>query len=321
MKQLIFALSLFITFLTFPSAPTPYVSQAVGLHAASTAAADVKTLAAQAQQAAPTPSGITTNREKEQKKFIAKFRLRGFHIESGWKMFDEEAQWTPQNIIEKIKGLLALGFDVNKPIIGRGLNGQEAPLTLLHRAAHISLEVTKFLIEAGANVNAVDDLNATPAHWAASNPEEKGEIIIALINAGANMNIGLLPGTGYYDNKTVLELALQESPLKTSRAISALVELSEQDITGHLQSEERMLEILQNIGPAQHTIQRIRIGLANRQLRKQHEAFIADLTKGTSDQPFATKLLPPLWKLIFTLAGRPIIYSFQEPKFRVIPQS
>jgi len=88
----------------------------------------------------------------------------------------------PDNIndIQTIKQLIESGTDPNKQYTHNHK-------TLLHHATmNDNFDIVKYLVEHGANVNAIDWCNATPLQLAASNSNI--HIVKYLVESGANVN-------------------------------------------------------------------------------------------------------------------------------------
>jgi len=107
---------------------------------------------------------------------------------------------------EEVKGLIALGVDVNA---ATGID-----ITLLHEVRNS--EIAKMLIEAGADVNAKGGCGQfTPLHYAAANNLQ--EIMKLLIDVGADVN-----AQGRDDDKrTPLHLAAEDN---RPRSVKLLIE-------------------------------------------------------------------------------------------------
>jgi hypothetical protein len=167
MKQLIFALSLFITFLTFPSAPTPHVSQAVGLDA------DVKSALAEARSSSDSKANDTSGIDAELQNFNPKDFAENKDISQ----------------IEVLKKLIAKGLDIDKPAPAEILRDQA---TLLHYSVQYNnTALRNFLIHNGANLDSEDIDGATPLYWAVST-YRRLDAATDLIKAGAAINKTIL---------------------------------------------------------------------------------------------------------------------------------
>jgi uncharacterized membrane protein YhaH (DUF805 family) len=81
--------------------------------------------------------------------------------------------------IEIVKYLIGQGTDINAK--------DNNNVTPLHRATRLNVEIVKYLIEQGANINATTISGNTPLHWAAWN-NSNSEIIRYLISREATVN-------------------------------------------------------------------------------------------------------------------------------------
>ena len=95
-----------------------------------------------------------------------------------------------QGLINHIKYLLNSNIVLN--VNEAGLEEQSA--TPLHRAAKLNSVCVALLLEAGADVNSVDDEHATPLHYACTN-NETTTIIDLLLAHGANVCARTLSGS------------------------------------------------------------------------------------------------------------------------------
>lgn len=280
MKQLIFTLGFFASTLTFPSAPTPHVSQAVGLDA------DVKSAAAHAESSLTNLSTAQNNVQEPQKfdEFSPKNQTLFNHL--------------MQNCLNPhaiIKHLLKNGLTIDSPL--QFFN--ECPM-IVWFALHGNQDVVQALIKYGANSNVQrqsGDINLTPLVTAArsSNPLGRNETMKHLLLAGADVNV-----RGGREKQTVFDY-LWPRVCNDESVMCTLIELSSENMHAKLDH----LRSCKPFTPEQNKISKK--GLDHRELRKKHLDFIQDLQSGT--EPHV--ILPPLFKIIFEYAGRPIIYSLE----------
>lgn len=125
-----------------------------------------------------------------------------------------------RNDIEKVKELILAGFDVNTKDFYWGT-------IPLHHAvcANANIEIVKFLLDNGAEVNAQNKYKSTPLHWAASFSNKY--IVKLLLDNGATIDIkdnnGHTPlhRAILENNKAVIELLIKsKSNVNTNSSIN-----------------------------------------------------------------------------------------------------
>ena len=90
--------------------------------------------------------------------------------------------------IKDVKYFLDRGATVNNKAPEDELVFHGKPLIFIAATLNPDVEVLKYLIEQGADVNAKDDDGKTPLHYVAELPDSSIDILKCLIEKGANVN-------------------------------------------------------------------------------------------------------------------------------------
>jgi len=132
-----------------------------------------------------------------------------------------------ENNVEEVRGLIALGANVNE---NSGLCYSTFNQTPLHWSCLIvnrnDAHITKMLVEAGADVNAKDSDGWTPLYWAIS--EEKVDNAKILIEVGADVNSKSIDG-----NSPLREAIFQGNVKLVSLLIKHGADVNSQDNNGN----------------------------------------------------------------------------------------
>jgi hypothetical protein len=112
--------------------------------------------------------------------------IEAIEISVARKMHYAEVAQADKELAAQIPGLLRRGADPNRTALTlHGMNGRRIRAAALHLTATLDLaRTTQVLLDAGADVDCIDELGQTPLMWAAADHDPR--IVGILLNAGAN---------------------------------------------------------------------------------------------------------------------------------------